>query len=748
MDIKALAQIYKTLKDYSELPPLFEAILDLMPQLGVDFCSLVIREENGAIHFRSTIPGREDYRETLDHAFIYHLLVDGLEGEAIHQKGAKIVADLSLESQAYQNHRVPSPCRSAILIPLQMTKAQAEGVLLFGRKTIRAFSPDDLPGLEIATWQIGQAIESILLYRAQVENLAQLALINEVSRAATSILNLEAMLATVTQAIQRSFGFQQVGIYRLDPTKGTFGLEVFTGADGRTLRLERSPPLTPGVVVQAAESRQTITINEGREKGNGVGSLNNETIKSRLVIPIKLGVKTIAILDLESNERNTFSHPLVSALETLADQLAVAIENARLYDELCDKVNELISLNRISQAVSWSLDLQQTLTLINEHVTNLLNVAATSVALRDDEAGEVWFAAAFGAGSKEVVGLRVPLGQGIVGWVAQTGEAMIIPDVQADPRFFPDIDKQIGFTTKSILCVPLETKGRLIGAIEAINKLDGSHFTLQDLNQLANLTAPAATAIENAQLYQELAKKMKLLEETQAQLIQSAKLNALGELAAGVAHEINNPLTSIIGLSKIMVDEFKENQREVEDLTIIHDEAQRAKKIVRALLDFARVGSPVRMPTDVNKILMEAIFLTMPEKGRGKIKLIEKLAPLPLIPVDINQIKQVFINILNNAVYALSQEGQITVTSQIHSPDHQFIRVSIADTGGGINPQYQDKIFDPFFSTKVVGEGTGLGLSVSYGIIERHNGRIEVENQPGLGATFHIILPIKNQIEQ
>jgi two-component system NtrC family sensor kinase len=215
-----------------------------------------------------------------------------------------------------------------------------------------------------------------------------------------------------------------------------------------------------------------------------------------------------------------------------------------------------------------------------------------------------------------------------------------------------------------------------------------------------------------------------------------------------VAHEINNPLTSIIGLSKIMLDEFKETQREIEDLKVIQDEAQRAKKIVRALLDFARVGAPVWAAADINEILTEAILLTMPEKVQYKIKLSKNLGRIPLIPMDENQMKQVFINILNNAIYTMPQGGQITITSQLLPPDHQFVQVSIADTGGGISPQHLDKIFDPFFTTKAVGEGTGLGLSISYGIIERHHGKIEVENEPGVGATFHVILPIANKTNQ
>jgi signal transduction histidine kinase len=743
MNAEALYQIYKSLEDQLELPPLFAAILELLPRFGADFGSLLIQETNDQLHYLSSIPGREGMVGPAGRRFAYRLLTDGLSGQVLRRNKAEVIEDLSTDPRAYQPDYLLNSCRGAVLIPMQMPKAEAKGTLLFGSKKAGAFTIADLADLEMIVWQISQSIENTLLYRNQAERSTQLALINEVSRAATSILNVKLMLATVTQAIQRSFGFYRVSIYRVIQDENPLRLDAYTRADGRTIQPEENIQPHGQLINWVAEHRQTVFINDVQLDNRYTPKQHNEQVKSNLVIPIRLGIKTIGVLELESSSLDAFSPLLVSALETLTDQLAIAIENARLYDEVSDRVNELLSLNRISQAVPSSLDLHQTLTLITEQVNIMLNVAATSVALRDDKTNEVWFAAAFGDGAPQVLGLRIPLGTGIAGWVAENGVPITVPDVRTDPRFLDEVDKQSGFITKSILCVPLESKGRLIGAIEAMNKLDGSKFSARDIQQLTALTAPAATAIENAQLYQELEQKIAQLEHAQEQLIQSAKLGAIGELAAGVAHEINNPLTSIIGLSRVLYDDFREDEEVREDLRIIQEEANRAKTIVRALLDFARVGTPVRTTADLNTIFEEAIFLALPESSHHRIKVNRNLAPMPLISVDENQIKQVIINILNNAAQAMPNGGELSIASRLMMGDTTMVGLSISDTGGGIPIEFEDKIFDPFFTTKEPGQGTGLGLSVSYGIIERHSGRIEVENEPGVGTTFHLMLPVE-----
>ena len=263
---------------------------------------------------------------------------------------------------------------------------------------------------------------------------------------------------------------------------------------------------------------------------------------------------------------------------------------------------------------------------------------------------------------------------------------------------------------------------------------------------MTSLAAPAATAIENARLYEDLREGMRRLEETQTQLVQSAKLAAVGELAAGVAHEINNPLTSIIGFTRLLLEDDTANEQAHHDLEMIDREAARAREIVRGLLDFARTGDPVLAPADLNALLEEAVMLVCTRSVQNKVSLTKDMAPLPPIMLDANQIKQVIVNLLNNAVQAMPDGGHLAVSTRLierefGSASCHVAAVYVSDSGVGIPPENLGRIFDPFFTTKEVGQGTGLGLSVSHSIVERHNGKIEVESAPGAGSTFTVFLP-------
>ena len=240
---------------------------------------------------------------------------------------------------------------------------------------------------------------------------------------------------------------------------------------------------------------------------------------------------------------------------------------------------------------------------------------------------------------------------------------------------------------------------------------------------------------------QEREKEIRRLNEQR--LMRSEKLAAIGRLAAGIAHEINNPLTSVLTFSSLLLRKAEDWQKE--RLEIIVKETTRCREIVKGLLDFARQSEPKKELTDVNRIVETALTLTKNQlaKAREKAIVLEKeLGVLPSLHVDPNQILEVFVNIFINAVDAMPQKGTLKVTSRKIEAEGA-IEVRIADTGHGISPENLGKIFDPFFTTKEAGKGTGLGLAVSHGIVERHNGTIDVESTVGQGTTFIIRLPLE-----
>ena len=235
----------------------------------------------------------------------------------------------------------------------------------------------------------------------------------------------------------------------------------------------------------------------------------------------------------------------------------------------------------------------------------------------------------------------------------------------------------------------------------------------------------------------------KLKEYTAQQIMKSERLATLGQLAAGVAHEINNPLGAILMYSHLSLEEMDAEDPRRKNLEKVTAEATRCKNIVRGLLDFARQSEPNVVEADANEILSRTLSLLQNQAQFQNITITTTLcSSLPKAMMDSGQIQQVFTNIILNAAEAINGQGEINIFTRA-TEDGQYIEIELADTGCGIPQENIEKIFDPFFTTKEVGHGTGLGLAVSYGIISRHRGTIEVKSSPGKGTTFVVRLPLK-----
>lgn len=232
------------------------------------------------------------------------------------------------------------------------------------------------------------------------------------------------------------------------------------------------------------------------------------------------------------------------------------------------------------------------------------------------------------------------------------------------------------------------------------------------------------------------------LQETHLQLVSSEKMASLGKLAAGIAHEINNPLGGILIYSSLMMEDLPEGDSKRGDLARIVQEASRCKDIVKSLLEFARQTEPRMEPTDINRAVTDGLFFLENQALFHNVKIGKNLDPsLPFVRGNASQLKQVLINIIVNAAEAMHGNGTLTITSSA-SPDRKWVTLEFTDTGEGIKEENLTRIFDPFFTTKDVGKGTGLGLSTSYGIVESHGGKIRVKSKVGEGTTFTVELPI------
>lgn len=232
------------------------------------------------------------------------------------------------------------------------------------------------------------------------------------------------------------------------------------------------------------------------------------------------------------------------------------------------------------------------------------------------------------------------------------------------------------------------------------------------------------------------------LQATQDQLIQSEKLASMGQLAAGVAHEINNPLGTITIYAHIMMKQLRPYDPHWNDLKMVVDEAERCRSIVSGLLEFARQGKLDKQEVDINALLLDTIAEVEKQPFFQRIVVVNRLnAGLRTVEIDAAQMRQVFSNLIVNAAEAMPQRGELTIESGM-ADDNNSVWVSISDTGCGIPEENLSKLFTPFFTTKPVGKGTGLGLAIAYGILKMHRGSLEVQSEVGKGSTFTITLPI------
>jgi signal transduction histidine kinase len=267
---------------------------------------------------------------------------------------------------------------------------------------------------------------------------------------------------------------------------------------------------------------------------------------------------------------------------------------------------------------------------------------------------------------------------------------------------------------------------------------------LAEENQALQLQE-ALQELENLQ--QELLARVSAQQAAEARLIQTTKLAAVGEMAAGVAHELNNPLTTVVGFSELVSESLPADSPQRADMVIVLKEARRARDVVRRLLDFSRQSETLRVKADLNELIRDVLSLMQHMFHINGVTITTLYdEKLPWVLIDRNQLKQVFLNLFHNALNAMPEGGELSIeTQQTTRYNSPFASVGIKDNGTGISSENLTRIFEPFFTTRAGQGGTGLGLSVTYGIISEHGGAIEVESNPGKGSTFTVFLPLKEE---
>jgi PAS domain S-box-containing protein len=418
-------------------------------------------------------------------------------------------------------------------------------------------------------------------------------------------------------------------------------------------------------------------------------------------------------------------------------------EKKRGEDEMRRRNRELNALNAMAVIATQSFDLDEILNLTLRQVISLFGADTGSIYLSD--ADETTFRRRAGWGQRSEQRARFnavefPNGFGDLVMRSRT-EVLTAEFLPHLPQLVAEFVKADG--PGSWIWVLLWSKDSPIG-IMGISSLEARTYSSNDENMMVAVGRQLATTIEKVRLYEETCKAYEDLRKTQEQLLQSEKMSAVGQLIAGVAHELNNPLTAILGYAQLLESEGL-NDRATDFVRKLFKQAQRTHRVVQNLLSFARQRKPQKVDVDIRKIVDETLALRDYDLKVNNIVLErETMVDAPSVTADPHQLEQVFLNIINNAVDAILEGGKGgKLKVRIHSADGQ-VRVEFLDSGVGIKDP--NRIFDPFYTTKSVGKGTGLGLSICYGIIKEHGGDITAHNRAEGGACVEVKLPASGHV--
>ncbi len=388
----------------------------------------------------------------------------------------------------------------------------------------------------------------------------------------------------------------------------------------------------------------------------------------------------------------------------------------------------------ISRSVHSSTKVDEVLSLIVRRLTEVLEARGALIRILNLDSQEMILFASYGLSERYLS--KGPVSSNtIITDLCNLNQVILIRDFLKDPRIqYPQECLKEGFCMA--LDIPLKLNEDVIGIIRVFFD-QPRDFSEGDLDFLAAVAEQSALALDKARLIEAQESRYNHL------VIQTEKLTALGRMAAGIAHEINNPMGGILIYTTMLMDQVPEEGPIREGLEVIAQETLRCKRIIQELLDFSRERPLLKKMTDLNSVMEKALRILENEFRLRRIQLEKDLSSdLPQALLDGNQIQQVFMNILINAVEATQERGKVKVSTR-PGPEGETVLADISDNGCGIPSENLARIFEPFFSTKE--KGTGLGLSVSFGIIQNHQGRIDVSSLPGSGTHFSITLPVQAQ---
>ena len=583
------------------------------------------------------------------------------------------------------------------------------------------------------------------------------------SQKLTTLMDREKLLSVILKTIMESFRLDKAGILLRKGASNSYRSEKLLGFKAKDLSLTKG-----SFLVRHLKKTRSLEINEELtlkikdafpdERTSQLVQLKEEMkkIETEVCLPLlsKGELAGLLILGKKISGR-PYSKQDLELLQTLANQAALALDNARLYEEVKKSLSERAKLHEILLSISSLFDVAKILKLIVKGTIRFTRSQRSVIMVLDKKKEKIYQAAMKASSPEFSYPIKGTKPNGLARRTIKEKKSFLV-EVPVVSGRLTQSDGEAG-GVRAVLSLPLRGQEDVMGALIASSSSSQS-FSKEEVQILSILADQAAIAIEKARLIddlkraraelqnwgKELSRKVKEkteeLKRSQAQLFQSEKLAGIGQLAAGIAHEIRNPLgimaTSLYYLNDVLPKKKEDVKRHFQ---ILEAEINRCETIINNLLEFSRKSDKELELIDVNQLLNITLSLVEKDLFVRDIELTKKLEQNPKIRANVDEIKQLFLNLILNATQAMPHGGRLEIATSI--TENKRVRIKIADSGVGIPEKDRSKIFDPFFSTKAPGEGTGLGLTLVHAIIERSGGTIQLESQEDKGTTFIIEFP-------